>query len=284
MMWIEGVLMTQPHQRYRHPRYKKKYKVTNWSSYDRSLVNRGDITLWLSEEVLQSWNDCPEQAFGRPRLYSDLAIETALSLRLIFKLPLRQTEGLLRSLFKLMNLDLSVPDHTTLSRRNQTLNIKLKRMGSVTGPIDLVIDSTGLAIHGEGRWTRHKHGKRKRRGWRKLHIGVSDGLIVASHLTDERVPDGSIAPNLIKQAGSINALTADKAYDQIDVYQAAIDRGSTDLKLLIHPRTDAVISASNQAALRQRDVHVKSIKEDGVFAWRRTSGYYDQSAVEKYVL
>ena len=111
-----------------------------------------------------------------------------------------------------------------------------------------MIDSTGLSIHGEWRWTRHKHGKRKRRGWRKIHIGVSDGLIVASQLTDERVPDGNIAPDLIKQAGSINALIADKAYDQIDVYQAAIDRGSTDLKLLIHPRTDAVTSASNQAA------------------------------------
>ena len=160
--------MTQPHQRYRHPKYKNKYKVTNWRSYDRSLVNLGDITLWLSEEVIQSWNHCSKQTFGRPKLYSDLAIETALSLRLIFKLPLRQTEGLLRSLFKLLNLDLSVPDHTTLSRRNHTLNIKLKRMGSMTGPIDLVIDSTGLSIHGEGRWTRHKHGKRKRRGWDRI--------------------------------------------------------------------------------------------------------------------
>ena len=92
-------------------------------------------------------------------------------MRLIFKLPLRQTEGLLRSLFKLMNLDLSIPDHTNLSRRNHTLNIKLKRMGNITGPIDLVIDSTGLSIHGEGRWTRDKHGKRKRRDWRKLPIG-----------------------------------------------------------------------------------------------------------------
>ena len=90
----------------------------------------------------------------------------------------------------------------------------------------------------------------------------------------------AVFSNLIKQAGSINALTADKAYDQIDVYQAAIDHGSTDLKLLVHPRTDAVISASNQATLRQRDVHVKSIREDGVLAWRRTSGYYHQSAVE----
>ena len=88
MMWFEGVIMIQPHQRYRHPRYKKKYRVTNWSSYDRSLVNRGDVTLWLSEEVLQSWSHCSKQTFGRPKLYSDLAIETALSLRLVFKLPL----------------------------------------------------------------------------------------------------------------------------------------------------------------------------------------------------
>ena len=149
-----------------------------------------------------------------------------------------------------MSVELNVPDHTTLSRRNSLLKTQLKRVRKTNGRVDLVIDSTGLVIHGEGRWTRHKHGKRKRRGWRKLHIGVSDGLIVASHLTDERVLDRNIAPDLIKQAGSISALTTDKAYDQIDVYQAAIDHGSTDLKLLIHPRTDAVISASNQAALR----------------------------------
>jgi hypothetical protein len=84
---------------------------------------------------------------------------------------------------------------------------------------------------------------------RKLHIVVSDGLIVASQLTDERVPDGDIAPDLIKRAGSLSALTGDKAYHQIDVYQAAIDQGSTDLKLLIHPRTDAVISASDRAII-----------------------------------
>ena len=128
--------MTQPYQRYRHPKYNKKYKVTNWSSYDRSLVNREDITLWLLDDVIELVNHCPKQTCRRPKIYSDLAIETALSLRLIFKLPLRQAEGLSRSLFKLMNLDLSAPNHTTLSRRNHTLNIKLKRMGSITGPID----------------------------------------------------------------------------------------------------------------------------------------------------
>ena len=178
--------MTQPHHRHRHPRYRKKYKVTNWPSYERSLIKRGDFTLWLSEDAIQSWHGDSNNHLGRPQVYSDLAIETALSLRLLFKLPLRQTEGFLRSLFSLIKVDLSVPDHTTLSRRNSSLTTQLKRFGNPNGRVDLVIDSTGLVIHGEGRWIRHKHGKRKRRGWRKLHIGVSHGLIVASYLTDER--------------------------------------------------------------------------------------------------
>ena len=184
--------MTQPHHRHRHPRYRKKYKVTNWPSYERSLIKRGDFTLWLSEDAIQSWYGDSNDLVGRPKVYSDLAIETTLSLRLLFKLPLRQTEGFLRSLFSLMKLDLSVPDHTTLSRRNSSLKIQLKRVGKTNGRVDLVIDSTGLVIHGEGRWTRHKHGKRKRRGWQKLHIGVSHGLIVANHLTDEGGCDGMI--------------------------------------------------------------------------------------------
>ena len=95
-----------------------------------------------------------------------------------------------------MNVDLSVPDHTTLSRRHQTLKNKLKRIGKPSGRVDLVIDSTGLVIHGEGRWTHHKHGKRKRRRWRKLHIGVSHGLIVANQLSKDRKTDGEIEPSL----------------------------------------------------------------------------------------
>ena len=146
--------MTQPHHRNRHPKYRKKYKIHNWRSYERSLIKRGDLTLWLSEDVIESWNSDLGQRLGRPKLYSDLAIETALTLRLLFKLPLRQTEGFLKSIFRLMNVGLNVPDHTTLSRRNSTLKPKLKRIGKPSGRVDLVIDSTGLVIHGEGRWTR----------------------------------------------------------------------------------------------------------------------------------
>ena len=112
-----------------------------------------------------------------------------------------------------MKVDLAVPDHTTLSRRHSSLKTQLKRFGKPDVRVDLVIDSTGLLIHGEGRWTRHKHGKRKRRGWRKLHIGVSNGLIIASDLTDERGCDGVIAPTLIGQTGHIDSIVADTAYD-----------------------------------------------------------------------
>ena len=120
--------MTQLHHRHRHPRYRKKYKVTNWPSYERSLVRRGDFTLWLSESAIQSWYGDSNGLVGRPQIYSELAIETALSLRLIFKLPLRQTEGFLRSLFSLMKVDLSVPDHTTLFQINSSLKVQLKRV------------------------------------------------------------------------------------------------------------------------------------------------------------
>ena len=123
--------MTQPNHRNRHPKYRKKYKIHNWRSYERSLINRGDLTLWLSEDVIQSWNSDLDQRMGRPKLYSDLAIETALTLRLLFKLrlrQLRQTESFLKSSFRLMNVGLNVPDHTTLSRRNSTLKTRLKRI------------------------------------------------------------------------------------------------------------------------------------------------------------
>ena len=123
--------MTQLHQRNRHPKYRKKYKIHNWQSYERSLINRGDLTLWLSEDVIQSWNSDLSQTLVRPKLYSDLAIETALTLRLLFKLPLRQTEGFLTSIFRLMNVALNVPDHTTLSRRNSTELFVIHRLTGI---------------------------------------------------------------------------------------------------------------------------------------------------------
>ena len=142
--------------------------MSNWAEYDRALVRRGDITLWISKDAIVAWRPTPTRRRGAQPKYSELAIETALTLRMVFHLPLRQTEGLLRSVLPLMGLDLEAPDHTTLSRRGQQLDIELDATRPA-GPIDLVIDSSGLSIVGEGEWAAAKHGGRGKRGWRKLH-------------------------------------------------------------------------------------------------------------------
>jgi hypothetical protein len=147
-----------------HPKYKTKYRVSNWAEYDQGLIRRGDITLWLSPQAIATWNPVPGGGRGGQQRYSDLAIETALTLRLVFHLPLRQTEGFLRSVLALMDVDLEAPDHTTLPRRSQRLGVRLHRV-PVGRPVHLIVDSTGLSIVGEGEWAAAKHGgKGKRAG------------------------------------------------------------------------------------------------------------------------
>jgi hypothetical protein len=154
-----------------HPKYKTKYRVSNWADYDRALVQRGDITFWVSEDAIAAWKPAPTGRRGAQRKFSDHAIETALTLRLVFHLPLRQAEGFLRSVLTLMGVALDAPDHTTLSRRSRSLNIDLHRIAGGK-PIHLIVDSTGLSIVGEGEWAAAKYGGRGRRGWKKLHLGV----------------------------------------------------------------------------------------------------------------
>ena len=155
-----------------HPKYKTKYRVTNWASYDRSLVRRGDVTLWFAPEAIDAWNARPTGRRGAQPQFSDVAIETALTLRLIFHLPLRQTEGFVRSILRLMGLDLEAPDHTTLSRRGRCLLIDL-RVQPTSDPLHLVVDSSGLAAFGEGEWAAVKHGGKGKRGCRTFQKGTS---------------------------------------------------------------------------------------------------------------
>ena len=199
-----------------HPKYKTKYRVSNWSDYDRSLVERGNLSIWLSPNAIARWHAKPSGRRGGQRRYSDLAIETALTLRLLFKLPLRQAEGFLRSLFDLMGLVLDVPDHTTLSRRAKRLKQKVPlRVPKKLGRIDLVIDSSGLAIFGEGEWAAAKHGGKGIRGWKKLHLGVDgDGVIVGQRLTDASVDDGNVGVDFVDGVpGKVRRVIGDGAYD-----------------------------------------------------------------------
>jgi hypothetical protein len=243
-----------------HPKYKTKYRITNWAEYDKALVQRGDITLWISENAIASWTPKASGKRGAPRKYSDLAIKTTLTLRLVYGLPLRQAEGFLRSLLNIMGLDLEAPDHTTLSRRSRQLNIALKPKASAN-PINLIVDSTGLSIVGQGEWAAAKHGKRGKRGWRKLHIGVTgDGEIVAQVLTDGNKDDAKTGIELIEQVeGDINCVIGDAAYDTTGVYKAADARGA---EVVVPPVRRAVLSRS-KLPLSARDKTVLKVNMMG---------------------
>src|SRR6202166_1311016 len=170
----------------RHHIPKQQHRVTNWSEYDAALRQRGSLTIWFTDEATAAWRAEPRTTRGGQRHYSALAITTALTLRTVFRLPLRQTEGLIGSVILLLGLDLAVPDHSTLSRRAKTLEVPPLRR-TATGPLHLLVDSTGLKLGGTGEWLVEKHGTSRRRSWRKLHIGIDagSGEIVAIELTDK---------------------------------------------------------------------------------------------------
>src|SRR5215510_10901606 len=184
-------------------------------------MGAGDVTLWMSPEAIASWEPAGVGTRGGQRQYSDVAIETALTLRLLFHLPLRQTEGFLHSLFGMMGLELVAPDHTTLSRRGQHLTLTRARVPTGKG-LHLIVDSTGLSIVGEGEWARARHGVRGTRGWKKLHQGVDrSGVIIAHALTEATVDDATMAIELIKAVdGRVASITGDAAYDAIAFYDA----------------------------------------------------------------
>ena len=261
-----------------HPKYKTKYRVGNWAEYDRALVQRGDITLWISTDAMDAWKPAPSGRRGGQKKFSDHAIETALTLRLVFKLPLRQAEGFLRSLLSLMGVDLEAPDHTTLSRRGQHLDVRLRRIppGEVT---HLIVDSTGLSIVGEGEWAAAKHGGKGKRGWRKLHLGVDgSGVIVAQVLTDGNADDAATVPDLLGQfEGELSGFVADAAYDSRPVYDAATQRGAV---VVVPPTRNATVGGRNVTQCSARDRTVARIREVGRRRWKKESGYHRQGTVE----
>ena len=259
-----------------HPTYKTKYHVQNWASYDRALVRRGDITVWLSPAAIAAWEPDGTGTRGAQRKYSDLAIESALTLRLLFHLPLRQAEGFLTSLFMLMGLDLRSPDHTTLSRRGQHLDLTLRPVPRRAG-LHLVIDSTGLSIVGEGEWAAAKHGGRGTRGWKKLHVGVDHtGVIVAHALTDATGDDATTGVELIEAVNDdITRVTADAAYDTVDFYEAAGARGAT----VVVPPTKTARVSRRRPRSSARDRTITKVKSIGRRQWKKTSRYHQQARV-----
>ena len=211
------------------------------------------LTLWLSADARDAWRPSPSGQPGGQQRFSDLAITTALTLRLVFRLPLRQAEGFVRSVLSLMDVDLEAPDHTTLSRRSRYLDVELHR-GSAKGPMHLIVDSTGLSIVGEGEWAAAKHGGRGQRGWKKLHLGVDgSGVIVAQTLTDAMVDDATTGIAVIEALDAdIARVTADAAYDTIAFYETATARGAT---VVVPPDKTARVSPRGPRTVERPGSH-----------------------------
>ncbi len=269
----------------RHKIPRARYKVTNWPAYDGALQQRGSLTVWVTPEALAAWHPLHTGRPGRPRDYSDVAIETGHLLRLAFGRPWRQTEGLLRSLVTLLGLRVSVPDHTTFSRRSPGLALAAAlAQAQASGPAHVVIDATGLKVYGVGEWLVEKHGERGMRTWRKLHLAVdpSTGEILASELTSNEDGDASqVGPLLEQIPGPLASVTADGAYDGEPVYRAVAERQpDPPVAVVIPPRSTAVPSPDAATTPRQRDRHIQVIQAKGRLGWQKAVGYGRRSHAE----
>jgi hypothetical protein len=266
----------------RHHIPKQKHKVANWREYDASLRQRGSLTVWFSDEAIAAWRAEPRTTRGGQASYSPLAITTALTLRAVFRLALRQAEGLINSLVRLLGLDLPVPDHSTLSRRAGTLEVPRPGTRSDAEPLHLLVDSTGLKLCGASEWLTEKHGTKARRSWRKLHLGVDadTGQIVAAALTSPDTDDAAqVGPLLEQIGGTVASFTGDGAYDEEGVYDAVAQRHS-DAVVIIPPRSDAVLSETAATTPTQRDDHLQCITQNGRMAWQKASGYNRRARAE----
>ena len=271
----------------RHHIPRQRHRVTNWPAYEAGLRQRGSLTVWFTDEAVAAWAAEPRTTRGGQPRYSALAILTALTLRAVFRLAFRQTEGLIGSIVHLLGLALRVPDHTTLSRRSATLEVPRPTRPSVGAdgeaePLHLLVDSTGLKLCGPGEWLVERHGTRTRRSWRKLHIGLDaeTGRIVAASLTAKEVDDGAeVGPLLDQVDGAVAAFIADGGYDQDSVSTAVAER-HPEAAIIVPPRATAVPSETAETAPTQRDRHLRCIAEKGRMGWQKASGYTRRALAE----
>jgi hypothetical protein len=261
---------------------KGTYKITNWRKYNDSLVQRGSITFWFCEETVEKWrHDNATPKVGRPFVYSDTAVQSLLILRELFQIPYRQTEGLGRSLMNLMEIELAVPDYTSLAKRAAKLGVSLdiaKRRGS----IDVVVDSTGLKVFGEGEWKMRKHGKSKRRTWRKLHLAVNPATheIEAETLTENSCDDASQVDDLLDQTtNKVGGFYGDGAYDKRKTYDALAKRR---IRAIVPPQRNAKIWRHGNSAGEplSRDAAIREIRRHGRRQWKDCVGYHRRSLAE----
>lgn len=263
---------------------KQRFQIRNWRHYNEALVNRGSITLWLDEESIEKWHlTKPTGKRGRPKLYADIAIQCVLTIREIFKLPLRSAEGFMRSLIEQMQLPIQAPDYTTLSIRQKDLGVCLPKTRKVRGEsLHIVVDATGLKVFGEGEWKVRQHGYSKRRTWRKLHLAINAGNheIEAAAVSTNDFKDSELLPDLLDQINDrMSQVTGDGGYDSKESYQYITDKGA---RAIIPPRRDAVIEKHGNCSspVLPRDNIIRHMRSLGRKKWKKQNDYHKRSLAE----
>ena len=262
------------------------YRLRNWSAYNQSLKQRGNVTFWFSETAIRNWYYKGPVQQGAQFRYSDLSIETVLTLKVLYHLPLRQAEGFANSILDLMGLSLEAPDYTTLSRRQACLEVVLPVQASHRA-VHVVVDSSGLKVYGEGEWKVRQYGFSKRRTWRKLHLGVdeSTGEFLGVTLTTNSVDDASqVGPLLGQIRRLVSAFGGDGSYDKQKVYETLSNPPHQDepIRPIIPPRSNAKIwqHGNCQETPLPRDEHLRTIRKIGSRRWKQESGYHRRSLAE----
>jgi IS5 family transposase len=266
----------------------KCYRIKNWSEYNKSLIQRGSINFWFSEEAISKWTTTSHTGEkGRPQEYSDDAILCALLIRTVYHLPLRATEGFLLSLVSLLDISLKIPSYTQICRRAKLLGKTLKKLSS-RRPHDIVFDSTGLKVYGEGEWKVKQHGTSKRRTWRKLHLGVDPDSkeIIVAEVTSNSIGSGDsqVGKKLLKKAPkSAKRIFGDGAYDGTEFRQEIEKNGAEPIippprDAIVHPESaDKAIQKRNDAV---REIHGLGGDDDARRIWKMLKGYHRRSLAE----
>lgn len=264
---------------------RTKYWLNNWPEYNKALIQRGFVTLWLDETTLAQWYYQGPRLPGGLFRYSQQCIQAALALKAVFRLAFRQTQGLIQSILDLMKMELQVPSYTQLCRRQARINAFTPPTPPSPGPgepIYIVLDSTGLKVYGEGEWKVKKHGADKRRTWRKLHLAVDEATneLHAVELTTNAISDADMVKPLVAHITCpIARLSGDGAYDQVKVYDALETRR---IEPVIPPRSNAVIwtdEAGNEL-IHARNESLTQITSVGLAEWKRQIGYHRRSKAE----
>lgn len=268
------------------PQKKDQYRTRNWKEYNRSLINRGSLTFWFEESAIQKWYSIERTGLpGRPDVYSEAAIRCGLVIKTVFRATLRALQGFIQSIFQLLGLSLICPHYSVFSRRAKELHIPLRKLLKPGEKLNVIFDSTGVKVFGEGEWKVRKFGYCKRRTWRKVHVGMDadTGQIVVGAMSAGDVKDEEPMLYMMEalEGIALGDILGDGAYDTVDCREAIYDRGG---KQIIPPPKSAKVQKKTQIpGLRERDAAIGRIKELGVEGrkqWKEEVGYHRRSRIE----